>query len=170
MTRHRFEYVFELKNFSRPTAPGSLAEATWRNPSIADQHILADLMLDSYRGTIDYDGETLDDALREVESYFARHLADSTWLETSWLAFIENDLACASLIGFWQDRDSPIIAYVMTASRWKGKHFATIGVSRSLQSLAEKNYTNVHAVITEGNVPSERVFTQIGFRRVIPIE
>jgi RimJ/RimL family protein N-acetyltransferase len=168
MTRRRFEYVFELKNFSHSTTPDSFAEGIWRNPTIVDQKILAVLMLDSYRDTIDYDGETIEDALHEVESYFSSQ--DSTWLESSWLAFIENDLACASLVGFWKDRDSPIISYVMTDPRWKGKHFATAGVSRSLRSLVEKNYDKVYAVITEGNSPSERVFARLGFSRLAPIE
>ena len=167
MTRRRFEYVFELKNFGHSTAPGSIAEATWRNPSIADQQILAELMLDSYRGTIDDDGETIDDAIREVDSYFSHQ--DSGWFDYSWLAFIENDLVCASLVGFWKDRNSPIISYVMTASQWKGKQLATLGVARSLQSLAENSYTKVYAVITDGNVPSEKIFGRLGFERIVPI-
>lgn len=170
MARHRFEYVFELKNFSHLITSGPLVEATWRNPSVADQQILADLMLDSYRDTIDYDGETIEDAIHEVESYFSGLLEDSSWLDCSWLGFMEDNLVCASLAGFWKDRNSPIIAYVMTASEWKGKHLARMGVSRSLQSLAEHNHTKVYAVITEGNIPSERVFTRIGFRRLAPIE
>ena len=167
MTSRRFEYIAELKNFSHATTPDSFAKGIWCNPTIADQKILAELMLDSYRDTIDYDGETIEDAMHEVESYFSSQ--DSTWLKSSWLAFIENDLACASLVGFWKDRNSPIIAYVMTASQHKGKRLATIGVSRSIESLTEKNYTKVYAVITEGNVPSERVFTRLGFRRFVRI-
>jgi hypothetical protein len=169
MTRHRFEYVFELKNFSHPATPAPLAEAIWRNPSVDDGQIVAELMLDSYRDTIDYDGETIDDALREVESYFSGLRDDSTWLNYSWLGFVEDSIACASLLSFWKDRNAPIIAYVMTASNWKGKHLATSGALRSLNSLAENNHAKVYAVITEGNVPSERVFTRIGFERVAPI-
>src|SRR5262245_48839679 len=134
MARHRFEYMFELKNFKHPEAPSQSIEATWRNPSLEDQQKLAELMLDSYRDTIDYDGETIDDAVREVESYFSGLREDSTWLNLSWLGFIEDSLACASLVSFWKDRNAPIIAYVMTASHWKGKHLATLGVSRSLKS------------------------------------
>lgn len=167
MARRRFEYVYELKNFSHLITSGPFVEAAWRNPSVADQQILAELMLDSYRGTIDDDGETINDAIREVDSYLSHQ--DSGWFDYSWLAFIENDLVCASLVGFWKDRNSPIISYVMTNPQWKGKRLATIGVSRSLQSLAENNYTEVHAVITEGNFPSEQVFTRIGFKRSIPI-
>lgn len=167
MTRHRFEYAFELENFRHSTTPDSFTEGIWRNPTIADKKILAELMLDAYRDTIDYDGETINDALHEVESYLSNQ--DSIWLDSSWLAITENELACASMVGFWKDRNSPLIAYVMTASQHKGKHLATTGVSRSLKSLAEKNYTKVYAVITEGNVPSERVFRRLGFKRLAPI-
>src|SRR5215510_15600553 len=102
MAHRRFEYIFESNNLSHSTAPDPFVEATWRNPSVVDQQILAELMLDSYRNTIDYDGETIEDAIHEVASYFSSQ--DSAWLDNSWLAFIENDLICASLVGFWKDR------------------------------------------------------------------
>jgi RimJ/RimL family protein N-acetyltransferase len=170
MTRNRFEYLLELENFSQPfITPDQSSDMSWRNPSVADQKILSELMLDSYRDTIDYDGETIEDAMHEVGSYVSG-LEDTIWLDRSWLGFIENDLVCASLVGFWKDRNSPIISYVMTASQWKGKHLATFGVARSLQSLAKNNYTKVYAVITDGNVPSEKVFTRLGFERIAPIQ
>ena len=79
MTRRRFEYIVELKNFRYSTTPDSFAEGIWRTLTTADQQLLAGLMLDSYRGTIDYDGETIEDAMREVESYFSRQ--DSGWFD-----------------------------------------------------------------------------------------
>ena len=170
MAHHRFEYVFELKNLSQPILPDPAVEADWRNPSLVDHQLLADLMLDSYRDTIDYDGETIADAISEVGSYFSGLPEDSTLLDSSWLGFMQNSLVCASLVGFWEDRNSPIISYVMTASQWKGKHLATSSVTRSLHSLAESNHTQVYAVITEGNVPSEQVFRHIGFERLAPIK
>jgi len=165
MSRRRFEYVFELKNFSSPIAPGPFAEATWRNPSAADKHILADLMLASYRGTIDDDGETIVDALNEVESYYSG-TSNQCWLQYSWLMFLANDLACACLVDFWHERNVPLIAYIMTAPRWKGKHLATAALACALHKLADKNHTEVRAVITEGNIPSEKIFTPIGFKRL----
>ena len=170
MARNRFEYVFELKNFSQPILSGPVVEADWRNPSPADHQILAELMLDSYRDTIDYDGETITDAMNEVGSYFSVLPEDSIWLDSSWLGFMQNSLICASLVGFWKDRNSPIISYVMTVSQWKGKHLATSSVARSLHSLAESNHTKVYAVITEGNTPSEHVFRHSGFERLAPIK
>ena len=43
-----------------------------RGVSPADTHHLADLMLDAYRNTLDYEGEGLAEAVAEVESYFSR--------------------------------------------------------------------------------------------------
>ncbi|HXD11733.1 MAG TPA: GNAT family N-acetyltransferase [Anaerolineales bacterium] len=163
MAHRRFEYVFELKNFKPVAAPDALMGTLWRNPSTADKQILAELMLDSYRGTIDYDDETLEDAVNEVGSYYAR-LSDPMWLESSWLGLIDDALACACLVDFWKERRVPLIAYMMTASRWKGKQLATTAVLRTLQSLANKNLAEVRAVITEGNFPSEKVFTRLGFQ------
>jgi len=166
MAHRRFEYVFELKNFKPVVAPDPLMGTVWRNPSLADKQILAELMLDSYRGTIDYDDETIEDAVNEVGSYYSR-LSDPLWLESSWLGLIDNELTCACLVDFWKERRVPLISYIMTVSRWKGKQLATTAVLHTLQSLANKNLAEVRAVITEGNLPSEKVLTRLGFERLI---
>jgi len=164
MTRARFEYVFDLADLHQPIDPVNLNKFIWRNPSPSDKQALAALMLDSYRGTIDYDGETLEDSLSEVESYFSG-LTDQKWLECSWLMFSKDELVSACLIDFWQKRNAPLVAYVMTSATWKGQHLASSVVLRSLQSLADKKLDNVLAVITDGNLPSEKIFTRIGFKK-----
>lgn len=167
MDRRRFEYLLKLGDFNERFAPDPVTGVTWRHPSIEDQQILAHLMLDSYHGTIDYDGETIDDAINEIRSYFSEPF-DPEWLEFSWLAFIHNQLVCASLVSFGQKRNAPIIAYIMTDPHWKGRHLATVAIARTLRELWGKNYEEVWAVITEGNLPSEKIFTALGFARLIP--
>lgn len=162
MSRRRFEYILALKDFEAPVANDPQAGLSWRNPAGTDKQLLADLMLASYRGTIDYDDETIEDALKEVESWYSS-ISDQPWHRYSWLALMENELTCACLIDFWQERNAPLIAYVMTDPRWKGKHLATAALLRSLQTLADDQYSQVRAVITEGNLPSEKIFTRAGF-------
>jgi len=161
----RFEYQLKLDNVNSTFA--DVDGISWRNPSADDKQILADLMLDAYRGTIDFDDETIDDARHEVESYFSGSVG-AAWLESSWLVFEEDKLLCASLVSFWNDRNVPLLAYVMTAAEAKGKHLATAAVSRSLQSLIDHRHGEIRAVITEGNTPSEKVFTRLGFVRLSP--
>ena len=165
MTR-RFEYQLDLKEVKINIR--NTDEIMWRIPSPDDKQILADHMLDAYRNTIDYDGETIDDAMNEVESYFSGRTGPA-WLESSWLAFEEKQLVCAALVSFWNDRKVPLFAYVMTAAAAKGKHIAVAAVSRSLESLIEQGHAEVRAVITDGNIPSEKVFTKLGFVRLTSI-
>jgi RimJ/RimL family protein N-acetyltransferase len=165
MSRRRFEYVLDLKNFDPLAVPEPLADLSWRHPSVEDTQLLAELMLASYQGTIDYDGETLANALKEVESFYA-DVSSQDWLAHSWLAFAEEELVTACLVGFWQAKNSPLIAYMMTAPHWKGKHLAAAALLRSLQELSAHRFSEVRAVITEGNEPSERLFTRAGFLRL----
>jgi len=161
----RFEY--QLKLDKTDAIPAAVDGISWRNPSAEDKQILAELMLDAYRGTIDFDDETLEDALHEVESYFSGGTG-AAWPASSWLAFDENILVCASLVSFWDNRNVPLLAYVMTSAAAKGKHLATAAVGRSLQSLIDQGHSEIRAVITDGNIPSEKVFAKLGFARVNP--
>jgi hypothetical protein len=165
MIRQRFEYTFELHDLKPSFEHNPLNSFILKNPSLADKNALAELMLDSYQGTIDYDGETIEDSITEIESYFSGP-SDQKWLECSWLVFSKDELVCACLIDFWKKRNAPLIAYVMTSANWKGKHLAYSVVAHSLQSLVEKKQDKVLAVITDGNLPSEKIFTRIGFKRL----
>ena len=112
MTIPRHEYRLELD--AMPQAPLPLAAAAVRIPSTEDADALAELMLDAYRGTIDYDDETLEDARSEV----ARHLAGSPMLECSSVWVADDDrLASALLVSLWPSRSCPIVSYVHDRSR-----------------------------------------------------
>jgi RimJ/RimL family protein N-acetyltransferase len=157
----RLRHVYRLAlaghrgRVSGPPAPG------WRlsAPTEADSEALAELMLDAYRGTIDYDGETLAEALAEVRGYFAR----PAWPRASWLGYVPGSLVGACLVEHWPAVGAPLIAYVMTAARWKGRGVASALLDASLQGLAGLGETEVWAVITAGNAPSEALFRRAGF-------
>jgi len=157
MRRH--EYLLVL-NAGR--MPLTASDASVRQPTSADADALAQLMLDAYLGTIDYDGEMLEDAREEVVGYFAR----SPMPDCSWLNLADGVPVSSSLVSGWADRGCPIVSYVMTAPAWKGQGLASDLLARSLVSLAEAGHREVRAVITEGNVPSETIFARAGFRRV----
>ncbi|GAB4212638.1 MAG: hypothetical protein OHK0022_48690 [Roseiflexaceae bacterium] len=159
----RHEYRLLLTEVQQPKVavlPGLL-----RNPTPADAEQLAALMLDAYQGTIDYDGETLDDARGEVRSFFEQETTPPL-LACSWVAQAGDELVAASLAVFWAQRDCPLIAYVMARAAHKGRGIARGLVGRSLGSLRAAGYTEVRAVITQGNLPSERLFARLGFVRL----
>jgi RimJ/RimL family protein N-acetyltransferase len=121
----------------------------------------------SYRGTIDFDGsETLDDATNEVQGYFSGRSGGPPWPHCSWLCVEQESVIAACLVSFWNARNSPLVAYVMTRAGFKGHGIANALLQMTLRSLARQGQAEVRAVITSGNIPSERLFVRAGFRLV----
>ena len=162
----RFEFTLRLPVFVRPNVSWDSHELGLRPVQVADAPSLAELMLDAYRGTIDDDGETYDDALAEVHTYLNGERGVLPWLTISRQAFVDTRLIGACLVGEWSERHSPIIAYLLTRAEWKRRGIGRQMLSCVLQILSEKGFSEVRAVITEGNGPSENLFRQMGFQKI----
>ena len=127
-----------------------------RNVAAGDRDDLARLMLDAYVGTIDYEGETINEALDEVDGWFA----GSAVLEHSYVAVVDDRLVSA-VLAMWID-DAPFIAIVMTDPASKNAGFGRAVTSCSLSSMANAGHDRGVLYITEGNTASERLFTSLG--------
>lgn len=164
--RARIEYHLMLANWVDRAAHNAIADYTVRQPSRSDAPLLADALLDAYRETIDSNGtETLAAAAEEVDAYFAGERGGPPWPHCSWLCMQQESVIAACLTSFWDARELPLIAYVMTRSGFKGRGIANALLQQSLRSLAQEGHAEVRAVITAGNIPSERLFTRTGFER-----
>ncbi len=155
-TRFRYQRTLPADIF-RPAAP----PAGRRHPTPADHAALAQLMLDAYRGTPDDDGETLADAEHAITHYWdeLNPLLDCSWV----IPGPGGRLQAACLIGWYPPWRAPIIAYIMTHPDAKRQGLAANLVRASLVALADRDYSQVYAVITAGNTPSEQLFHQLGF-------
>ena len=114
-------------------------------------------MLDAYIGTIDYDGEDLDDAVSEVRSFYddGRPLLDRSYL-------VESDGGIASAVLVSLSEGTPFIGYAMTAPGYKNLGLGRLVTTASLVALAQDGYEKVIFYITEGNLPSEALFRAVG--------
>jgi hypothetical protein len=117
-------------------------------------------MLDAYLGTIDYEGESLEDARTEIDEYFS----SNPILDCSRIIESDGVLVAASLLAM--SEGSPLVAYVMTASSSKRHGLARAVLLDSLACLAGTQHREVFAFITEGNTASERLFEGLGASRV----
>ncbi len=160
----RYTYRRELNGLALAGAPGTLAGAL-RQPTPADAEQLAQLMLDAYRGTIDDAGETIDNARDELASYLAS-VINPPLLACSWLVAQPGQLVAACLICLWGRRATPLVAYVITRASHKRQALGQLVLGQSLASLRQAGYAEAHAVITDGNLPSERLFGRLGFTRI----
>ncbi len=163
--RIRHEYYCPLSKPVRLVAIELPQGPKLRHPRESDLQELAELMLDSYRGTIDYDGETIREARSEVRSYLESE-ESIPLLSCSYVAVLRDQLLSACLMSKWEKRADPLISYVMTRAAFKGKGLASMLLTRALERIRTAGNTGVRGLVTEGNTPSERVLLGLGFKRV----
>ncbi len=154
--RHR--YRIQLKG--RPGRPRETPPFLIRNPTPDDADRLAELMLDSYLGTIDYEGEGIEEAKAEVADY----LGTDPMLECSWVVEDGQFLLAAILVSKWEGR--PLVGHVMTRDTAKSQGVAAVLLEMSIDVLASRGWDSLDAFITSGNTPSERLFMSAGATRI----
>jgi len=161
----RIEYRLFLNVMTRYVHEPLPEGMTLRQPEYRDRALLAELMLNSYEGTIDYKGERLADALEEVEDWFKGRNGEAL-KDCSWLLEDDKGLAAVCLAGWWDTRECPIINFVMTRPDLKGSGLGSAVMQLALDSLVDKGLSEVRAMVTEGNAPSEKLCDRFGFMPV----
>jgi predicted GNAT family acetyltransferase len=108
---------------------------------------------------IDYEGETIDDARTEVDSWFR----GAPLPEHSFVAIdADGRLVSASLISRYEE--VPLVAYTFTHAEAKGRGLATALLRASLASLCSAGERVVALGVTVGNTPAEGIYERLGFR------
>lgn len=151
------KYILDLKNHQHVDS-----EVIARTPNESDLNLLADLMMDAYRGTTDWRDQTYEDAIAEVKSFFA-----STALLSESVLITDDKIGlCACLVMYLEKQQAPLIAYIMTAKNGKRKGLARQALQEVLNRLSRAGHTRALAGITDGNTPSENLFLRFGFEQV----
>jgi ribosomal protein S18 acetylase RimI-like enzyme len=127
---------------------------------------LANLMLAAFRGTVDDEGEDLDQAGEEVRRTFSGGYGRLLW-NASFV--VEGDptrpaLLSASVITFWQDL--PLLSFSVTHPQAGRRGLATALIRRSALILAGQGYARLDLFVTRGNTPAERLYEKLGFHDV----
>lgn len=150
MTKVRYE--IELATM---TPVGDL-DGPARSVKATDLEPLARLMLDAYRGTVDFDDETYDDAVSEVRSF----LDDDPALEYSYL--VEGDERVVGAVLVTMVEGQPFVSYVMTDPEHKRRHLGRRLVHHALSQAHADGHQRAVFYITRGNTPSEALFAALG--------
>lgn len=126
----------------------------------ADAPALAALMLDAYRGTIDDGGGGPDEAAAEVSRLLA---GDYGPFDQGASELVERDGGIVSATLVTSHGGMPLIAFSMTASRWKRRGLARDGLVRTLHRLRAAGAVAIHLAVTPGNTAAERLYASLGF-------
>lgn len=117
-------------------------------------------MLAAYAGTTDDEGESLGEAIDEIDGW----LEDGGQLHRSYGVEVDGRLRSAALVTIGPR--GAVLAYVITDPEVKQQGYGRRVVEAAMQHLQRDGYAEVHLWITEGNVPSEALFVGLGAERV----
>jgi ribosomal protein S18 acetylase RimI-like enzyme len=154
MERTRSEY--------RATIPGrsSTEAAAARHVADGDRDALAPVLLAAYRGTLDDEGESIEDAFDAIDDYLERIVREHSFVVVD----DTGDIVAMSFVVVVEGRH--YIDPVAVHPRAKRSGLGRAAVATALGSLVAAGVTEVGATITDGNTASERLFASLGFERV----
>ena len=132
-----------------------------RCPLPTDQPALAQLMLDAYRGTVDDEGETLAQALIEVERTFDGGYG-VFMPQCSKMVEYGARAASATLVTRWGGW--PLVAFAMTAPDYRRQGLARACLVNTMQDLMDSGETRLNLVVTAQNTPAFLLYRTLGFQ------
>ena len=142
-------------------------EKRWSCRSISEEDIpaLGRLMLESYRDTIDYEGETIEDAISEIhgtlDGKYGPFLKDCSFVSEK-----KGQALAACVITWSEELKTPLLAFSMTHPDFKKQGLGTFLLKKSINALLVCGHKELHLVVTEGNLPAQRLYERIGFRAI----
>lgn len=134
----------------------------YRTISKKDADVLGVLMLESYKNTIDYEGETLEDAVSEVSATLNGKYGP--FLEQcSFLIEDTERILSACIVVYSDEVELPLIAYTMTYPGNANHGMATYLIKKSMNALLVHGYKGLYLVVTEGNAAARHIYEKVGF-------
>jgi GNAT superfamily N-acetyltransferase len=128
-----------------------------------DAESLGRLMHDAYRGTVDDEGETLDQSVAEARDAMAGKYGEFLG-RCSFLIEDGSRPVCATVVSLWDGR--PLLAFVVTDPDHKGRGMGTLLIKRTIDALLEERYQELDLFVTRVNEPAVRIYERLGFRDV----
>ena len=117
---------------------------------------LAEAFFDAYLNTIDYEGETIDDAEAEINNVFAGEYGK--FIANLSSCIVENGKVLSALFVTSSEPGKLFIPYVITVKEAQGKGLATLLLNRFL-TLAPKNGWKVAELfVTKGNSNAIKIY------------
>lgn len=158
MARTRNWMKISVQKLNFPLSP----EFDCRSIDLAQANSLGQLMDSSYQGTIDYEGETLEQCVQEMmDTINGKYGAFIQ--EASFVVYSQKQPVSAILITEWKGQ--PLVAYTMTDKNFQGKGLAKYILGKSISALTTSSWTELFLVVTEGNLSAEKLYEKVGFKK-----
>lgn len=128
-----------------------------------DSSLLAYLMDAAYQGTIDHEGETIEQCEQEMlQTINGRY---GTFVpEASKMIVIDGVAAAACLVTLWQGR--PLIAFSMTSPLYQRRGLSRSLIEQAISALHALGEKVLYLVVTDGNTSAQELYRKIGFKEL----
>lgn len=127
---------------------------------------IGEAFFDAYVDSIDYEGETVEEALAEVKGVFAGAYGK---LAPGVCGCLEEEGgAIASALFAVERGDGIFIPYVITTKKQAGKGYATRLIRRAIFRAQDGGYRFIDLFVTKGNSRAEDLYRRIGFENFPP--
>jgi ribosomal protein S18 acetylase RimI-like enzyme len=120
-------------------------------------------MLAAYRDTVDYEGETEEDAVAEVERTLGGEYGPMI-ADCSFVASHEGRMVAAAIVVLSQDR--PLLAYLLVEPEMSRKGIGTFLLQASGNTLLDAGHTELDLYVTEDNHPAVNLYRKVGFEEI----
>ena len=121
---------------------------------------LAQLFLDAYAGSVDDEGETLDDAQAEIRRLLNGDSGEPR--RTEWRGIYADDGALVSVILCTTYKSIPFIAHVLTQPSFRERGYATSLIREVAASVDAAGGTAIGLMVTREN-PAVQLYRELGF-------
>ncbi len=142
-----------------PPGPGGVPEVRSFEPG--DVHALGALMYRAYLDTVDFEGETAEQAAAEVGKTIAG--AYGVFVPTCSKVFGRaGAIVSATLVTRFQGR--PFVAFTFTDPAFTGQGLARACMQAAMAELFTHGERELRLVVTLANTPAVALYTRLGFR------
>lgn len=118
-------------------------------------------MFDAYQGTVDYTGESVEDAAQEIAKTFA---GDYGVYLARHSCVVERESALVSAALVTRRNNQPWLAFVMTAPNWKRKGLAKATIGLVMQDLFKAGEAELRLALHAKNQPARGLYVSLGFK------
>lgn len=126
----------------------------------ADEPALGPLMLRAYRGTVDDDGETVEDAAAEVRKTLAGEYGEFL-PACSMVAERDSHVVSATLVT--RLIGQPFVAFTFTEPGCQGQGLAGACIRAAMARLLQQGERELGLMVTLANTPAVSLYTRLGF-------
>src|SRR5215211_1859064 len=137
-------------------------DTTWpcRSATQSDGPALGALMLAAYQGSIDYQGETLEEAMTAVQEMLDGRYGPMLD-RGSFVIEQAGQPIGACIITLW--KGTPLVCDLMVHPAHKNQGLGTFLLKRSANALFEQGFRDLLLYVTVGNANAEHVYEKLGF-------